>query len=76
MEERLKSKPHSCKFKALLYEHGTHFAFPESMLQIMLPAGGSLLVGAAFRAGRKYPKECRETRRDIDRKLRAVLRMW
>ena len=76
MEERLKSKPHSCKFKALLYEHGTHFAFPESMLKIMLPAGGSLLVGAAFRAGRKYPKECRETRRDIDRKLRAVLRRW
>ena len=48
-KERLKSKPHSCKFKALLYEHGTHFAFPESMLKIMLPAGGSLLVGAAFR---------------------------
>ena len=39
------------------------------MLKIMLPAGGSLLVGAAFRAGRKYPKECRETRRDIDRIL-------
>ena len=76
MEERLKSKPHSCKFKALLYEHGTHFAFPESMLKIMLPAGGSLLVGSAFRAGRKYPKECRETRRDIDRKLRGVLRRW
>ena len=75
-KERLKSKPHSCRFKALLYEHGTHFAFPESMLKIMLPAGGSLLVGAAFRAGRKYPKECRETRRDIDRKLRAVLRRW
>ena len=61
-KERLKSKPHSCRFKALLYEHGTQFAFPESMLKIMLPAGGS-----------KYPKECRETRRDIDRKLRAVL---
>ena len=76
MERRLEEKPHSCRFKALLYEHGTHFAFPESMLKIMIPVGGSLLVGAAFRAGRKYPKECRETRRDIDRKLRQVLRRW
>ena len=46
------------------------------MLKIMLPVGGSLLVGAAFAAGRKYPKECRNTRRDIDRKLRMVFRKW
>lgn len=76
MEARLMEKPHSCKFKALLYAHGTHFAFPESMLKIMLPVGGNLLVGAAFQAGRKYPKECRETRQDIDRKMRMVLRRW
>ena len=76
MEKRLQEKPHNCRFKALLYEHGTHFAFPESMLRIMLPVGGSLLVGAAFRAGRKYPKQCRQTRIDIDRKLQAVFRKW
>ncbi len=76
MGERLKNRPHHCRFKALLYEHGTHFVFPESMLKMMLPVGGSLLVGAAFRAGRKYPKECRETRLDIDRKLRKVFRKW
>ena len=76
MEERLEELPHTCKFKALCYEHGTHFAFPESMLRIMLPVGGSVLVGAAFRAGREHPKECRETRRDIDRKLRIVINKW
>jgi hypothetical protein len=38
MEERLNDRPHSCRFKALIYEHGTHFVFPESMLRIMLPA--------------------------------------
>ena len=76
MEKRLEEKSHNCRFKALLYEHGTHFAFPESMLKIMLPIGGRVLVGAAFRAGRKYPKECRETRRDIDRKLQQVFRKW
>jgi pimeloyl-ACP methyl ester carboxylesterase len=76
MEKRLEEKPHRCKFKALIYEHGTHFAFPESMLKIMLPVGGKLFVGGAFRAGREYPKECRETRIDIDRKLRYVFRRW
>ncbi len=76
MEKRLEEKPHSCRFRSLLYEHGTHFAFPESMLKIMLPVGGSLLVGAAFRAGRKFPKECRETRRDIDRGVRQALKNW
>ena len=76
MERRLAGMEHSCKFKALLYEHGTHFVFPESMLKIMLPVGGSLLVGAAFRAGRRFPKECRQTRRDIDRKLRAAFARW
>ena len=76
MEKRLEEKPHRWKFKALIYEHGTHFAFPESMLKIMLPVGGKLFVGGAFRAGREYPKECRETRIDIDRKLRYVFRRW
>ena len=76
MEKRLEEMPHRCKFKALVYEHGTHFAFPESMLKIMLPVGGKLFVGGAFRAGREYPKECRETRIDIDRKLRYVFRRW
>ena len=76
MEQRLAERPHSCRFRALLYEHGTHFAFPESMLKIMLPVGGSLLVGAAFQAGRKYPRECRETRQAIDRELRKTLAEW
>ena len=76
MKKRLEERPHSCKFKALLYEHGTHFAFPESMLKIMLPVGSNLFVKGAFRAAREFPKECRETRKDIDRKLRAVIRKW
>lgn len=46
------------------------------MLKMMLPVGGNLFVGAAFRAGREYPKECRETRKDIDRKLKIVFEKW
>ncbi len=76
MEERLSQKPHDCTWEALLYEHGTHFVFPESMLKMMLPVGSETLVKTMFRAAREYPKECRETRTDIDKKLTEILRVW
>lgn len=76
MVERLKALPHESEYEALLYEHGTHFAFPQSLLKIMLPVGSGLLIRFAFQAGRKYPKECRETRIDIDEKLSAVISSW
>jgi hypothetical protein len=76
MEERLSNLPHKCRWKALLYEHGTHFVFPESLLKSILPIGSDLLVRFMFKAAREYPKECRETRRDIDRRLTAIIRKW
>lgn len=76
MSERLEAMPHESEYEALLYEHGTHFAFPQSMLKTMLPVGSGLLVGVAFKAGRKFPKECKGTRMDIDRKLAAVFAEW
>lgn len=76
MTERLQSIPHSCKYITMLYEHGTHFVFPESMLKIMLPVGSGLIVRLAFRAGRKYAKECKATRMDIDSRLSEIIRTW
>ena len=60
----------------LLYAHGTHFVFPESMLRSMLPVGSGLLVKFMFKAGRDYPRECRETRKDIDRRLTEIIGKW
>ncbi len=76
MEERLKKLPHNCTWEALLYEHGTHFVFPESMLKSILPIGSGLLVKMMFKAGRDHPKECRETRKNIDYRLQKVLKEW
>ena len=76
MEERLAGMPHECEWEALLYEHGTHFVFPESMLKSMLPIGSGLLVRLMFKAGKEHPKECKETRVDIDRRLREALHKW
>ena len=42
MRQRLETLPHDCDFEAWIYEHGTHFIFPESMLKLMLPIGSGL----------------------------------
>ena len=76
MEARLERLPHACTHESWLYRHGTHFVFPESMLKLMLPVGSGLLVSMMFRAGKEHPKECRETRLDIDRRLRRALAQW
>ena len=76
MEKRLSELPNECTWEALLYEHGTHFVFPESMLKSMLPIGSGLLVKFMFKAAKEYSKECKETRRDIDRKLTAIIQKW
>ena len=39
MDQRLKERPHTCEYETLIYEHGTHFVLPESMLRIALPIG-------------------------------------
>lgn len=76
MEKRLSQKEHDSVYETLLYKHGTHFVFPQSMLKKMLPVGSSLLVGLMFDAGKRYARECRETRIDIDRRLDAILKAW
>lgn len=76
MMKRLDTLPHDCTAEALLYEHGTHFVFPQSMLTTMLPVGSGLLIRLMFKAGREYPKACRQTRLDIDGKLSEIIKAW
>lgn len=76
MIKRLEVLPHACKAETLIYAHGTHFVFPESMLKTMIPVGSGLLIRLMFRAGREHPKECRQTRVDIDEKLSRSILEW
>lgn len=76
MEARLKSKPHECSVEAFVYEHGTHYVFPESMLKKALPVFSGAFVKMAFKAAKQYPKQCKETRMDIDRKLNKAIKEW
>ena len=41
-----------------------------------MPVIGNLFVGLAFKAGRKDPKEWKQTRLDIDRKLTEAIKQW
>ncbi len=76
MEKRLSEKQHSCDTEIMVYPHGTHFVFPEGMIKVMFPVGSGLFVKLAFKAAKKYPKECQETRKDIDCRMRRVIEEW
>ncbi len=76
MEKRLNEKPHNSDVEVAVYEHGTHFVFPESLLKSFLPIGSGLLVKIMFKAAKKYPKECKKTRMDIDLRAKRVIKEW
>lgn len=76
MDKRLKERPHECDYEVLTYEHGTHFVLPETMLRKALPVGLKFVMKFIFKAAKDYPKECEQTRRDIDRRLSAALKQW
>ena len=76
MDKRLKERPHECDYEALTYEHGTHFVLPETMLRKALPVGLKFVMKFIFKAAKDYPKECEQTRKDIDGRLSAALKQW
>ena len=74
-------KKDGCKERPLaympfVYEHGTHFVLPESLLRMALPVGLKFVLRFIFRAAKEYPDACEATRIDIDRKLSAALKEW
>lgn len=75
MEKRLAEKPHTCQVESHIYKHATHFVFPEGMMKTFLPVGSSLMA-MVFAAGRKYPRECKAARIDIDKHITANINEW
>jgi hypothetical protein len=59
-----------------VYAYGTHFVFPETMLQMMVPVFSGAFVKVMFAAARQHPKECKMTRMDIDRRLKGTIKEW
>lgn len=76
MEKRLSQRPHDCETEIAVYEHGTHFVFPEGVMKTMLPVGLELFMRLMFKAAKQNAKACRQTREDIDRRVTADLAAW
>ena len=77
MQKRLKEKESSCRCEALIYPHCSHFIFPESLLRLFLPAFVvDRILQLVFKETRGYVKECRESRIDLDRHIREMIREW
>ena len=76
MEKVLQEKPHTSQLYPLIYEHGTHFLFPESMMKKIIPFSTTLLPRIAFKAGRDYSKQCKQSRLDVDQKVRKAISEW
>ena len=68
-----KNAPSRCQY--MLYEHGTHFLFPQSLLVRALPLGNGLPI-CAFRAGRQHIDACKASRVDFDRRLSREIIRW
>lgn len=75
IQERLSKRDHSCIAESYIYEHATHFVFPESMVKTIFPMAGDLLT-RVFAAGRSYPKECKAARIDIDKRVTDAIFLW
>lgn len=70
IEERLKVKGFTHPVKTTIYEHGTHFLFPEGVPFV------DLIGKLQHKEPRQYPKECREVRHQFTLSLEALFREW
>lgn len=75
-EKRLSERERSSDVEFYAYEHGTHYVFPESLLKSIFPVCSGMLLKLVFKAARDFPKECKETRIDIERNVVKVIKNW
>lgn len=75
-EKRLSERERSSDVEFYVYEHGTHYVFPESLLKSIFPVCSGMLLKLVFKAARDFPKECKETRIDIERNVVRVIKDW
>ena len=72
--------PHECAFESWLYDHGTHFAFPESMLKMMLPRWGpgcwSPLCSGREKSTEGMPRNPDRYRPEAEKGLWRNGRLW
>ena len=77
MRKRLEEAGSGCKYEVLLYEHCSHFIFPQSMLDLIMPKfAADLVLPHIFKETKGYVKECRKSRIDLDEHIQRMIREW
>ena len=72
----MSEKSHDCDAEFVTYKHGSHFVFPESLFKIIFPIGENFFLKVMFKAAKEFPKECKETRIDIENKMLQTIENW
>ena len=45
-------------------------------LRLALPIGLKVFMSLMFKSAKEHPKECEQTRKDIDREIREAIKSW
>lgn len=75
MEKRLKKAKYAYSSEFIDYEYGSHFLFPQYMLNHLKSLGGELIL-KCFKSFKQNKQECRNTYLDIDKKIDLILSSW
>lgn len=63
--------------KVLIYDHCSHFIFPESMIKLLLPGFlVDLILPRFFSETKGFVKECRSSRIDLDEHIQSTIKEW
>jgi len=77
MKKKIEESDSNCNLKVLIYDHCTHFIFPESMMKLLLPGFlVDLLLPRFFRETKGFVKECRRSRIDLDEHIQSPIKEW
>ena len=77
MKKRIEASECNCKTEVLIYEHCTHFIFPESMMNMLLPKFlVDLILPRFFSETKGFVKECRRSRIDLDEHIQSTIKEW
>jgi len=77
MEHRLEERDAKCTREIKIYAHATHFIFPDRLIRCIVPGFlVNLVLPLVFRESRGYLKECRATRKDLDRRIEEMIAGW
>ena len=77
MKKKIEESGNSDHLKVLIYDHCSHFIFPESMMKLLLPGFlVDLLLPIFYGETKGFVKECRNSRVDLDEHIRSTIKEW